>query len=635
MSKNLEPKIPKLCRKERDAEKIFKLEKNVILIGRHPRNDVLLTDPKVSHKHALIIKLDEEIYEIRDLASKNQVRVNGNIVSYHRLSDGDEIKLGDTILHFKLETYAETDKIKFVDKADYQDEEMFPLAEEQKTQFLSLESYKNKDFTSLQKDHQRLMLLYEIGNRIAAQYEDLNQLLDEVLTAVLKILEAKRGMIALVDEEKDDLYCEVLLNQEVQDELKEFQVSRTIVHKVFSEGVSLLLSNAMKEELFRNVKSVVISGIKSAMCVPLQNKGKSLGVIYLDNRLTPGVFSEDDLAFLTVVGCQAGAAVQNARLLKEVFRENLQLKETLAKEIKIIGNSRQIIDIQQKIRKIAASNTTVLITGESGTGKELAAKNIHTLSPRADKPLIMLNCAAIPDTMIESELFGHERGAFTGAKEFKKGFFELAHTGTIFLDEVGNLSANAQMKVLRVLQEKEFTRVGGTKNIKVDVRIITATNKDLKQAILKGDFREDLYYRLNVIELELPPLRERKEDIIPLALHFAAGKVEKIADKAKQVLSNYEWPGNVRELQNCIESAAILGDGKIIYPVDLPPSIQKRGMAIPAPFSSLKEVEKNHIIKVMRSTGWHKLNSAEILGVSRTTLDKKIEDYKIQQTDYQ
>jgi len=259
----------------------------------------------------------------------------------------------------------------------------------------------------------------------------------------------------------------------------------------------------------------------------------------------------------------------------------------------------------------------------------LVAQAIHELSSRRSRPFIAVNCAAIPKELIESELFGHEKGAFTSAISTRQGKFELAHGGSIFLDEIGDMSLETQAKVLRTLEEQEFQRVGGSKSIKVDVRVIAATNKDLGKAVKEGKFREDLYYRLNVVLLTLPALRERKKDIIPLAEYFMADKAKKISQKAQQLLLSYDWPGNVRELKNYIERAVVLGDGEVIQPEDLPYSIRKGLKIIPPPLEPLDRIEEDHIIRVLRSTEWNKSEAAKILGITRQTLDNKIEKYKI------
>jgi two-component system response regulator HydG len=291
---------------------------------------------------------------------------------------------------------------------------------------------------------------------------------------------------------------------------------------------------------------------------------------------------------------------------------------------------------------VAPSDATVLIMGESGTGKEVVANAIHHNSPRAGQPFIKVSCAALPEALLESELFGHERGAFTGAVTRREGRFQLAHRGTIFLDEVGEMNPALQTKLLRVLQEKEFEPVGSARTIKVDIRVIAATNKDLTKEVREGRFREDLYYRLNVVPVTMPPLRERKEDIPPLADHFLAVYREKnrkplkgISGKALDLLVRYDWPGNIRELENCIERAVIMAKEEMITPVDFPPQIQKLsgeketgGFAIPYGIS-LEAMERELIVKTLAETGGNRTRASEILGINRRTLQNKLKEYGI------
>ncbi len=326
--------------------------------------------------------------------------------------------------------------------------------------------------------------------------------------------------------------------------------------------------------------------------------------------------------------------VEHQRLIEENISLHQRLEERYRFE-NIIAKSPKMQRVVELIKVVAKSNATVLITGDSGTGKELVARAIHSQSYRRDKPFIAVSCAALPESLLESELFGHEKGAFTGAYAQKKGKFEAANRGTLFLDEIGEMSANIQVHLLRVLEEKEFTRVGGNELIKVDVRVISATNKDLKKAVANGEFREDLYYRLNVVTIELPPLRERKEDIPLLAQHFlkkfAVENQKEITDfspEATDFLLKYDWPGNVRELENAIERAVILAKDSCIDIADLPQ--ENRLLAHSPPRGeSLREVEKNHILNVLNETGGNYSEAARILGISRATLYNKIKEYGI------
>ena len=321
---------------------------------------------------------------------------------------------------------------------------------------------------------------------------------------------------------------------------------------------------------------------------------------------------------------------------QELVEENLSLRQRLEDRYRfenIIAKSSKMQRVIEVIKVVAKSNATVLITGESGTGKELVARALHSQSHRHNKPFIAISCAALPESLLESELFGHEKGSFTGAYAQKKGKFEFANGGTLFLDEVGEMSANIQVHLLRVLEEKEFTRVGGNEPIRVDVRVISATNKDLRKAIEKQEFREDLYYRLNVVNIELPPLRERKEDIPLLAEHFLhkfamenRKEVTEFSPEAIEFLLDYDWPGNVRELENAIERAIILSKDSPITTADLP----QENLSLVGSASigkNLKEVEKSHILNVLRETSENYSEAARILGVSRMTLYNKAKEY--------
>jgi two-component system response regulator AtoC len=338
--------------------------------------------------------------------------------------------------------------------------------------------------------------------------------------------------------------------------------------------------------------------------------------------------------------CPEKAELLIERLVEHqgLLEENISLHQKLEERYRfenIIAKSPKMQQIIETIKVVAKSNATVLITGESGTGKELVARAIHSQSYRKDKPFVAVSCAALPESLLESELFGHEKGAFTGAHAQRRGKFEFANRGSLFLDEIGEMSANIQVHLLRVLEEKEFARVGGNELIKVDVRVISATNKDMKKAVANGQFREDLYYRLNVVTIELPPLRERREDISLLAQHFLkkfAVENQKgvigFLPAATEFLLKYEWPGNVRELENAIERAVILAKNSYIEAADLAQENLSPARSAP-PGKSLKELEKNHILNILNETGGNYSEAARILGTSRATLYSKIKTYEL------
>jgi DNA-binding NtrC family response regulator len=333
--------------------------------------------------------------------------------------------------------------------------------------------------------------------------------------------------------------------------------------------------------------------------------------------------------------------------VKKLRQENIALKKRIEKERgpqPMLGKSPQMKRIWELIATVSQVDSTVMISGESGTGKELVANAIHFSSPRKNGPLIKVNCAALPETLLESELFGHEKGAFTGALTQKKGRFELAHQGTLFLDEIADISPGVQVKLLRVLQDCQFERLGGTRTIQVDVRIICATQKDLKEETQKGHFREDLYFRLNVVPISLTPLRERKEDILPLAEHFIqhyskqiARLPKRLSEKAVELLLSYSYPGNIRELENAMERAVALSQGTQIEPGDLPEEFTSHGM-----FSlygeldgskslglAIKTFEKRYIEHALKEVGWRRGKASEILGISRKTLWEKMKEYRL------
>ncbi len=342
-------------------------------------------------------------------------------------------------------------------------------------------------------------------------------------------------------------------------------------------------------------------------------------------------FEPEELSMLIEKILRQRACELENQYLKEEIREKTRFES-------LIGQSQAMQEVFSLIEKVAPMESTVLITGETGTGKELVARAIHSHSKRKHGPFVALNCGAIPEHLMESELFGHEKGAFTDARQQRRGKIELAMGGTLFLDEIGEISPRMQVDLLRVLQEKVFYRIGGSKPIHVDCRIVAATNRDLKRAVEEGKFREDLYYRLNVITIHVPPLRERKEDIPLLAKHFLMKfaretnkHIERISREAMDLMMLYDWPGNVRELQNAIERAVVIGQGKVIQAKDLPIFLQGQRI-VSAEKKSLQAVEKEHIEKILRETNWNITMSARILGIDRSTLYKKIKRYNIQKS---
>jgi DNA-binding NtrC family response regulator len=424
-------------------------------------------------------------------------------------------------------------------------------------------------------------------------------------------------------------------------------ISRTLLHRVLSENRAVLVRDVLAEPELADRRSVQVRGIQGAMAAPARNL-----VFYSEwgtretlrgREAIPGRW--DDSA-LTLLVC----AAQLLDALGESASERSQMRAALsqrgsAEPGRIVGSSAAIKKLHVFLERVAATNATVLINGESGTGKELAARMVHALSPRAARPFVAINCAAVPENLLESEFFGHEKGAFTGAVSRHEGVFERAHTGTLFLDEIAEMAPATQARMLRVLENRSFTRVGGTEEVVVDVRLIAATHRDLRQLVADGQFREDLLYRLSVIQTKLPPLRERREDIPELVRHFCAvlgddmGRhVDRIADDALEVLQNYRWPGNVRELRNVVERALVLGDGPVLELDDLPPELQLAGPPSSSPGAGpaitpqkvlpLSELEQQAIAAALEATGGNKARAAALLGIDRTTLYRKLKDQK-------
>jgi len=336
---------------------------------------------------------------------------------------------------------------------------------------------------------------------------------------------------------------------------------------------------------------------------------------------------------------EIGLAIRKIIAYQDLLKENIYLRQELKKKYKfmdIIGKSHKMQEVLALVKTVAKSNSTILIEGESGTGKELVARAIHNSSLRSEGPFVAVSCAALPESLLESELFGHEKGAFTGAVSMKKGRFELANTGTLFLDEIGDISPKTQIGLLRVLEEKELRRVGGTQVIKTDVRIISATNKDLKALVAEGKFREELYYRIHVVSIQLPPLRDKKEDIPLLAQHFLKKyclenkkELDGLSQETSSLLMKYDWPGNVRELENVIERAVVVAKERIIVPEDLPPLTQKEQKFKTSADMPLREVEREHILRALESNDWNISRTAKTLGIDRNTLSSKIKKYQM------
>ena len=466
------------------------------------------------------------------------------------------------------------------------------------------------------------------------------------MSALGSLLEMQRGCVFLLDPLSGELRIVAahgLTKENI--EKGKYRIGEGIVGRVLEKKIPMVISNIGKEPLFLNKTGSrpEKDGI-SFLCVPIEFKNEALGVLSVDriySKKLGGV--DDDLRVLKIVASLIAQFIKLWGSYEKIEKEKEGLKRELKGKYKIeniIGQSDKMQEVFEEVHRVAPSKTTVLLRGESGTGKELIAKAIHYMSPRNKGPFIKFNCASIPEGLLESELFGHEKGAFTGAISSRKGRFELADRGTIFLDEIGDLPAALQPKILRVLQEKEFERVGSEKTIKVDVRVIAATSRNLEKLVSQDKFREDLYYRLNVIPILLPPLKERGEDI-PILIEYFLKKFNKennravvLDNNALQVLLNYDWPGNVRELENTIERLVVMSRSDKITPSDLPIPLGIKRIKSQAESASLtsdiEDIEKINILNALEKTGWVQAKAARLLGITPRQIGYKIKKYSIE-----
>ncbi len=463
-------------------------------------------------------------------------------------------------------------------------------------------------------------------------------LLDRVMDIAMQVLKAERGFILLKTSGQTIDFEAVTARNISQESISSIrELSSSVVNQVLAKGEPVVAVDAQEDQRFSGAESIVLQNIRSVMCTPLIRQEELLGAIYMDNRVDAGQFTDESLQFLRAFASQAAIALENAQLFEQLQSENLRLRKQISLHDsfpEIIGKSRVITNILELINDVADSAASVLIEGESGTGKELVARALHAHSSRKDHLFIPLFCGSLSENLLESELFGHVKGAFTGALENKTGLFEEAHLGTLFLDEIADINKNIQTKLLRVIQEGEIKRVGESGIRNVDVRIVSATNKDLWQEVDKENFREDLYYRLNVINIKMPPLRERKEDIPLLADHFLQKyslknkkQLNGFTSEAIDRLKNYSWPGNIRELENAIERAAILAKEPIIS-ANLFHLTRSRpeGDLIGKP---LKEIEKHAILKTLEVAENNRTKAAQMLNVSRRWLQYRLKEWGI------
>jgi Nif-specific regulatory protein len=615
------------------------LSEGEVTIGREASNGIAITDPSVSRKHCLVTGQDGR-FLVRDLNSRNGTLVNGAGIEEQWLQHGDEIATGDSSFLFLL-----------------QDEDNAPAAgrvEFEEAQFTAETTIIHpRDVVYLQPDRlldelpatsrvaRNLNALLKIS-RIVHAIRDLNELQGQLLDLIFEIVPAGRGAILLADKEGQQ-FNSMFVRMRQAGQAPLVKVSRTIARQVLEQGVAILGSDVHGSDELREVESLAASQVRSLLCVPLTVFQQVIGCIYLDSDSLSNRLHEEHLQLVAAIAGISAVALENARRLHWLEQENERLTVEISQERSLVGEGASMQEVYQFLKRAAPTDSTVLIEGESGTGKELAARALHRNGSRAGKPFVAINCSAIPETLLESDLFGHERGAFTGAASLKKGRLEIADGGVVFLDEIGELAPALQVKLLRVLQEREFERVGGMHPIKVDIRIIAATNCNLEQAVRDGNFRQDLYYRLAVLKITMPALRDRKEDIPMLVRHFVQKhakrckvKARPISREAQALLVNYDWPGNVRELENAVERALVLASSDVILPEDLPESLLERPplpeMTEAKYHAAVKELKKQLILDAVEQTHGSYADAARILGVHPNYLHRLIRNLELKES---
>ncbi|HYV25644.1 MAG TPA: sigma 54-interacting transcriptional regulator [Pyrinomonadaceae bacterium] len=606
----------------------FPLAADQITIGRESASAVSLKHASVSRRHC-VIEREGDTFKIRDLGSSNGTFVNGQPVNDKILNHADQVRIGSIALLFLIEETEDTTSGHLVRFDDSQ-----PINESAKQ--LRPESLLHQTEVVVDlSEHERLTrdlgVLVKIGTRIS-RLRHTQELVREILDSIFDVVPVDRGAILLSQAEKE---FSLIHGKHRREQATEVRVSRTVVEHVLREGIAILTNDIATSESLSAADSLMAAQISSLICVPLIVFDKTLGVIYLDTSDPIIRFDEAHLQLVAAIAGMAAVSIENARQLEWLESENSRLRSTLAIEHNMIGESAAMREVYSTIQRVAPARSAVLICGESGTGKELAANAIHNNSPRAAQPFVAINCAALTETLLESELFGHEKGAFTGAITRKEGKLEVANRGTVFLDEIGEMPLPMQSRLLRFLQDHKIEHVGGTRSIDLDVRVIAATNRDLEAAIKSGTFRQDLYHRLNVVKITMPSLHERREDIPLLASYFAEKyaneckrPVNGITPEARAVLQNYDWPGNVRELENAIERAIVLGSSDRIGVDDLPrrvvDSAENASATEATYYEAIKDAKRLIVLNALEQSKGNYTEAAKALGIHANNLHRII-----------
>jgi Nif-specific regulatory protein len=601
---------------------VFTLRDSEVTFGRDAGNTFCLPDAAVSRRHCAFVS-EAGRWIVRDLSSSNGTFVNGVQVTSHALDDGDRVAVGGSMLLFVTtlsDRPADADLVETDDVA--------PTSRLAVDDTVYLKRPADAGMASRMEHGLRALLTISTAINALRSEEELHR---ELLSLLREFLPA--AGVAIVLPHADG---ELEVVESATSAADRVQVSRSIVTRVLAAREGVVTRDATVSRTFA-ADSMSLPGVRSLLCAPMAARHNALGAIYLVAS-ERAAFDDDHLQLVTAVARIAAIAIENVRHVASLEREAQRLQADLEIHHNLVGDSPAMQRIYERVGRVARADSTVLVTGETGTGKELAARAIHLNSPRARRPFVAINCAALTETLLESELFGHERGAFTGAVAQKKGRIELADGGTLFLDEIGELAPTLQSKLLRVLQERQFERVGGSRPVSVDIRLVSATNRTLLQEVRAGRFREDLYFRLNVVTLEMPPLRERRSDIPGLARHFlnryaakAGRRLRGISPIAMRCLEAYDWPGNVRELENAIERAVVLGSTEELLPDDLPETIVEAAGAPAASggdgiHAAVLDTKKRAIIEAFRTAGGSYTETARLLGIHPNYLHRLVKN---------
>jgi Nif-specific regulatory protein len=612
-------------------------------VGRAAGNRIVLADDMCSRNHAELFR-GSNGWTLQDLSSLNGCFVNGDRITGMRgVRPGDELRFGRTDFAFVLSLndlpapHSPTQTTV--------SEELRITKRANRTRFLpprptdappdqTIAAHPAARPVSRLSQSEAVGVLYRLAVDMAAATTP-TDLAELVIEAAFQGTPAEVAAVLAVKEGGD--LDTVSHRFRHGGQLTYHKVSTFVSREVLSSKQAVIAENVAADKSLRNRDSLTELKATSLVCAPVVGGDRVLGLLHLYCTGEVGL-NADDLEFALAAARQLGVVWDRHRNRDSLTVENQSLKAQLRLESELVGASPQLRQIEQQVAKVAGTKATVLIRGESGVGKELVARAIHMSSPRKDRPFICLNCAAITETLLESELFGHEKGAFTGATERMIGKFESADTGTLFLDEIGEMTAGAQVKLLRVLEGQSFERVGGNVPIKVDVRVVAATNRPLEVAVRANRFRTDLYYRLQVVQIDVPPLRDRPADVSKIADYFLkkfaremARKITGFTPEAAAKLAAHNWPGNVRELRNAVERAVALAAGPLLDEADIWLSPLEVGGGGPERYEplTLDEIEKRHILRTLKHTGWNKSKTAKILGIERSTLDRKINAYDL------